>query len=112
MLQKVSAHAVGLGVGFVDLVDGDDDRHLRRLGVVDRLYCLRHHAVVGGDNQHDNIGDFGTTGTHGCERGVARCIDKGNPSARRGGYLIRADMLGDAAGFARSHLTRTDGVEQ
>ena len=44
---------VGLRIGLVNLVDGDDHRHLGRFGVVDRLERLRHHAVVGGDDQDD-----------------------------------------------------------
>ncbi len=112
VLQQVGAHAVRLGIGFVDLVDGDNDRHLRRLGVVDRFDCLRHHAIVGGDNQHDDIGDFGAARTHGGEGGVARCIDECDLGARWRGHLIGADMLGDAAGFARRHVGRPNGIEQ
>ena len=29
------------------------------LGVIDRLDRLRHHAVVGGHHQHDDVGDLG-----------------------------------------------------
>ena len=52
VLQQLGAHALGLGVGLVDLVDRDDHRHLGGLGVIDRLDRLRHHAVVGRDHQH------------------------------------------------------------
>ncbi len=38
-------------LGLVDLVHRNDHRHLRRLGMVDRLDGLRHEAVVGGDHQ-------------------------------------------------------------
>ena len=62
----------GIGVVAVDLVDGDDDRHLGRLGVVDRLDGLGHHAVVGGDDEHDDVGDLGAAGAHLGERLVAR----------------------------------------
>ena len=57
-------HAVGIGVLAVDLVDRDDDRHLGRLGVVDRLDRLRHHAVVGGDDEDDDVGGLGAAGAH------------------------------------------------
>jgi hypothetical protein len=56
--------ALGLGVGLVDLVDGDDDRHLGRLGVVDGFERLRHDAVVGRHHQHDDVGDLGAAGAH------------------------------------------------
>ena len=44
-------------VGMVDLVDGDEDRHLGRLRVVQRFERLRHDAVIGRDDQHDDVGD-------------------------------------------------------
>ena len=112
MLQQFGAHALRLGVRLVDLVDGDDDRHLRRLGVVDRFHRLRHDAVVGGDHQHDDIGDLGAAGAHGGERGMAGRIDEGDAAARRRGHLIGADMLGDAAGLAGGDVGRANGVEQ
>src|SRR3712207_8646710 len=33
--QELVLDAAGIGVGQVDLVDGDDDRHLSRLGVAE-----------------------------------------------------------------------------
>ena len=56
VFHQLLAHAVGRGAGLVDLVDGDHDRHVGRLGVVDRLDRLRHDAVVGGHHQHDDVG--------------------------------------------------------
>ena len=112
MLQQFGAHALGLGVRFVDLVDGDDDRHLGRPGVVDRLDRLRHDAVIGRDHQHDDVGDLGAAGAHGGEGGVAGRVDEGDAAAGRRGHLIGADMLGDAAGFGRRDVGRANGVEQ
>ena len=37
VLGELLLDALDVGVGLVDLVDDDDDRHLRRLGVVDGL---------------------------------------------------------------------------
>ena len=48
----------GLRALLVDLVDGDDDRHVGRPRVVDRLVGLRLHAVVGGDDDHRDVGDL------------------------------------------------------
>ena len=112
VLQQLGAHALGLGVRLVDLVDRDDHRHLRRLGVIDRLDRLRHDAVVGGDHQHDDVGDLGAARAHRREGGVAGRVDEGDLAARRRGHLIGADVLGDAAGFAADHVGRADGVEQ
>ncbi len=55
--EQFLAHAVRIGVRLVHLVDGDDDRRVGGLGVADRLDGLRHHAVIGGDHQHDDVGD-------------------------------------------------------
>ena len=49
--------AVG-GLGLVDLVERDDHGHAGGLAVVDGLDGLRHDAVVGGDNEHDDVGDI------------------------------------------------------
>ena len=112
VLQQIGAHALRLGVGLVDLVDGDDDRNLGRLGVIDRFHRLRHHAVVGGDHQHDDVGDLGAARAHRREGGVAGRVDEGDLGAGRRRDLIGADVLGDAAGFAFRHLGGADGVEQ
>jgi hypothetical protein len=112
VLQQFRAHAFRLGVRLVDLVDGDDDRHLRRLGVLDRLHGLRHDAVVGGDHEHHDVGDLGAAGAHCGERGVAGRIDEGDPAARGRRHLIGADMLGDAARLAGRDVGRADGIEQ
>ena len=71
----------GIGVLAVDLVDGHDDRHLGRLGVVERLDGLGHDAVVGRDDQHDDVGGLGAAGAHGGERLVARGVDEGDQAA-------------------------------
>ena len=81
VLQQLLAHALGLGVGLVDLVDGDDDRHLRRLGVADRLDRLLLDAVIGGDDQHDDVGHVGAARPHRREGLVARRIDEGDALA-------------------------------
>ena len=104
MLQQFGAHALGLGVRLVDLVDGDDHRHLRRLGVLDGFDRLRHDAVIGRDHEHDNVGHLRAARAHRGEGGVARRIDEGDLAVRRRSHLIGADMLGDAAGFARRDI--------
>ena len=76
-------HPLRIGVVLVDLVERHDDRHVGRLGVVDRLDRLRHDAVVGGDHQHDDVGDLGATGTHLGERGVAGGVDERDLADRR-----------------------------
>ena len=74
----LGADAVGLRALLVDLVDRDEHRHLGRLRVVDRLARLRHHAVVGGDDDHGDVGDLLAAGAHGGERLVARRVEEGD----------------------------------
>ena len=44
--------------------------------MIDRLNGLRHDAVVGCDDQHNNVGHVGAPRAHRSERGVTRRIDK------------------------------------
>ena len=112
VLQQLGAHAFGLGLGLVDLVDRDDHRDLGGLGVIDRLDGLRHHAVVGRDHQDHEVGDLGAARAHRREGGVAGRVDEGDLAALRRGHLIGADVLGDAAGFAAHHVGLPDRIEQ
>ena len=103
VLGELLAHLGRVGVLLVDLVDRDDDRHVGRLGVVERLDRLRHHAVVGRDHQHHDVGGRRTTGTHGGERLVTRGVDEGDRPVLAlvlDVHLVGADVLGDAAGLA------------
>ncbi len=74
--------AVGLGVGLVDLVDGDDDGNFGGAGVIDGFEGLRHDAVVGRHHQHHDIGDFGAAGAHAGEGFVAGRIDEDDLAGR------------------------------
>ena len=78
VLGELPADLGRVGAFLVDLVDRHHDRHLGRLGVVERLDRLRLHAVVGRDDEDRDVGDLGTTGTHGGERLVARGVDEGD----------------------------------
>ena len=111
LLRELLAHARRVGVLAVGLGDRDDDRHLGRLGVVDRLDRLRHHAVVGRDHEDRDVGRLGATGAHGGERLVARGVDEGDlPAVALD--LVGADGLGDAAGLAGGDVGVADRVEQ
>ena len=108
---ELVADAVGLGALFVDLVDSDQDRDVGCAGVVDRLLGLWHDAVVGGDDDHRDVGDLGAACAHRREGGVAGRVEEGDrPFVVVN--LVRADVLGDAAGLAGGHLGLADGVEQ
>ena len=105
----------GSALWLVDLVDRDHDRHVGRLGVVERLDRLRHDAVVGRDHQDHDVGGLRTTGTHGGERLVTRGVDEGDPALVAvvlGRDLVGADVLGDAAGLLGDDVGVADRVEQ
>ncbi len=83
--------------------------------MVQRLHGLRHDAVVRGHHQHGQVGDLGTTGTHGGERLVARGVDEGHRTFAALVLvhdLVRTDVLGDAAVLALDHVGLADGIEQ
>ena len=83
--------------------------------MVDRLDRLRHHAVIGRDDDDRDIRRLGTTSTHGGERLVTRGIDEGDRAVDTvdfGGHLVRTDVLGDTAGLGLSDLGGADAVEQ
>ena len=75
-IGELLLHAIGHGIGLVDLVDRDDDRNFGRLRVVDGFQRLRHDAVVGRNHQHDDVGDLGAAGAHAGERFVTGRIEE------------------------------------
>ena len=64
-----------------------------------------------GNDQHDDVRHLRATRTHRGERSVARRIEERDDALRRLD-VIRADVLRDAARFARRHFGATDVVEQ
>ncbi|OWK26193.1 hypothetical protein AJ87_01930 [Rhizobium yanglingense] len=111
MLQKFGADLLGIGRRLVDFVDRNDDRNACRLGMVDRFDRLRHHAIVGSDDENGNISRLRTACTHCREGGVAGGVDEGDLLTVLF-HLISADMLRNAAGFTGNHVRMADGVEQ
>ena len=106
-LGQLGLDPVRVGVRLVDLVERDDDRHLGRLGVADRLERLGHDPVVGRDHDDRDVGDPGAAGAHRGERLVARRVEEDDALAVVGD-LARADVLGDAAALAGRDLGRPD----
>ena len=111
MAEKLLLDLVRVRLVLVDLVERDDQRHVRRLGVVDRFDRLRHHAVIGRDDQHDDVSDFRAACTHGREGLVARRVEEGDDAAR-GFHVIGANVLRDAARLAGRHLRTSDVIEE
>ncbi len=115
LLRQLAVDLAEIGgivdVGQVDLVERHDDRHLGRLGVGDRLHGLGHDAVVGGNDQHDDVGDIGTAGAHRGECLVAGRIDECDGPVV-GLDLVSADVLRDAATLGVDHVRLADPVQQ
>ena len=111
LLGEALLDPVGVGAFLVDLVDGDHDRHLRGLGVRNRLDGLRHDAVIRRDDEHGDVGDLGAARAHRGKRLVAWRVQEDDAPAL---LLddVGTDALRDATGLARRHLGLTDGVEQ
>ena len=110
-LGELGLHAVRVGVRLVDLVERDDDRHLGRLRVADRLERLGHDPVVRGDHDDRDVGHLRAAGAHRGEGLMARRVEEDDALAVVGD-LARADVLGDAAALAGGDLGRPERVEQ
>ena len=102
-----------LRVGFVlvGLGNGNNNRHLRRFGVLDGFTRLGHHTVVGRAHQNDNVRRLGTTGTHGREGLVTGGVEERHHTARRLD-VVSANVLSNATGLAHGHLGAADVVQQ
>ncbi len=112
MLQQVLLDLGNVGRGQVDLVDRHHQRHAGVLGVADRLDGLRHHLVVGRDDQHDDVGHLGAAGPHRGEGLVARRVEEGDGATAGQHDVVGADVLRDAAGLAGHDVLLADVVEQ
>ena len=110
-IGKLALHTLGFRAGLIHFVDGHDDGHTRSLGVIDGFEGLRHHAVIGGDHEHDDVRNLRAARAHASEGFVAGRVNE-NHFAAMHGHLISADVLRDSSGFASGHIGFADGVEQ
>ena len=104
-------HLVGVCLGLVALVERNHDR-AGGARVVDCLFGLRLHAVVGRDHQDRDIDGRRTAGPHRGERRVTGRVDHRDLVPGRGLDLVRTDVLRDAAGLALGDATGADRVNQ
>ena len=88
-----------VGVGYVHLIQGDDNRHFGCSGVIDSLDGLRHDAIVGCNNKHDNIGHIGASGSH-CREGLMPWRIEEHYVLVIFIIAIGTDALGNSTGFA------------
>src|SRR5699024_8679480 len=104
-----------VGTFFIHLVNGDHDWHFRRFCVVESLYRLWHNAIIGSHDQHSNVCDFGTTGTHGGKRFVTRGINERKCTVFAFMLyldLVGTDVLGNTTGFGLTHSSRSNRVQR
>ena len=88
-------------IRLIDFVDGDNDRYARRFGVTDGFHRLRHDGIIRSDHEDDTISvTLSAAGAHLRKGRVAWRIKKCDLAIIAEVNLIRANMLGDAAGFA------------
>ena len=111
VLGQLLLDTLGVCVGLIHLVDGNDDGDLGGLGVVDGLDGLRLDAVLRRNDEDRNIRDHRAAGTHGGKGLMARGIEEGDGLALDL-HLIGADVLGDAAGLAGGNVCVADIVEK
>ena len=103
---------------MIGLVDGDDDFGPGGLRVAECFDGLGHDAIIGGDDEHDDVRDVRAAGAHGTKCRMAGRIKEGDllhlrlPFRVREGNRVSADVLRDAAGFARDDIRLADDVEQ
>ena len=80
--------------------------------MADRFDRLLHDAVIGGHDQHHDVGDIGAPRTHCREGLMAWRIDEGDLLAAPQIDPVSADVLRDTAGLARRNVSFADRVEQ
>ena len=100
-----------IGSGQIHFVDGNYNRNLGGLGVVDGFLGLRHNAVIGGHYQDGNIRNPRAAGADGGKGFVAGGVQKGDFVALIV-HLVSADVLGNAADFPVGDMGVADGVQQ
>ena len=110
VFSELCQHSLRICVLFVDLVHRHNDRNLCGTSVTDGLNGLRHHAVISGHDEHNNVGGLRSAGTHIRKCSVTRSIDERN-DVTTSVDLVGADVLGDATRLSVNNICRTDLVK-
>ena len=103
ILHQLLLYLIRVCCRLIHLIDGNDDRRVCSLRVVDRLDGLRHDTIIGCNNEYRDIGRLCTTHTHRGEGFVSRCIEEGDDSVfviYIDLYLVSTDGLCDTTGLA------------
>src|SRR3984893_866250 len=110
-IGKLTLNAFGLGFRLINLVDGNNDGDVGGTRVVDGFERLRHQAVIGGNDQHNKIGDLGATSAHARKGFVSGRINEDDAAAVNGNDRC-TDVLGYASGFTGGDFGLANSVEQ
>ena len=111
-LGELLANLLRLCSRFVYLVDGEYHWYSGGLGMVDCLDCLRHHGIVSRNDDDCKVCQLCSTGTHGGEGLVSRCIEEGNLPAVAEDHIVGSDVLCDTSGLSCDYIGLADVVEQ
>ena len=108
---QLAGDALRIGTLFVNFIDRHHDGYTRRTRVLNRLFSLRHNAVVCRNHQDYHVSTLSPAGSHGGKGGVSRGIQKGDCALGRV-YMVGANVLRDSAGFSRGDTGFSNIVEQ
>ena len=62
--------------------------------MLDRLFCLRHNAIVGGNHQNNNVRGLSATSAHRRKGRVTRRIEESD-HAHISLHVVSTNMLGN-----------------
>ncbi len=109
---KLLAYLVGMCSRLVYFVDGEYHRHTGRLRVADGFKRLGHYRIVRRHHDYDQVGDFGSAGTHGGERFVTGGVEERDVTSVGKGDIVGTDVLCDTSGFTGDDVRLSDVVQQ
>ena len=111
ILHEFLLDTLGIRPRLIDLVDGNDDWHMRRLRMIDCLDGLRHYAVVCRNHEDRDIRNLRAACAHRRERLMSRRIEE-DDLLSFADDLIGTNVLCDAACLMRTDRGIADGIEQ
>src|SRR5699024_8165322 len=95
---KLLFYTLNICARLINLIDRHDDLNACRFRMADRLYSLRHYAVVGGHYENRDICGVGAAHTHSCKSLVARGVQESD-LLFVDLHHISPDVLSDSAGL-------------
>ena len=110
VFAQLSFYTVGICFRLIDFVDRNDDRNFSVFGVAYSFKCLRHNAVVRGNNKHNNIRNLRSACAHHRKRFMSRRVEESYATLFRRNR-IRADVLRNASELAFGNVRISYRVE-